>query len=141
MVQGAHALALRSPHGLESRYELVHYAALVRLCFRHQTTVQRLMAKAKKINKKMAKLDALLQGLDAKPEEAITTSPLRKEPPDNSRFIEPKTRTTPHRLKCGHWNWWLSGTKKDKNRICMDFACKRDRRLDSEQSKPKAKKE
>mgnify|MGYP006130819731 FL=1 len=36
------------------------------------------MAKAKKINKKMAKLDALLQGLDAKPEEEITTSPPRK---------------------------------------------------------------
>jgi len=98
------------------------------------------MAKAKKTNKKMAKLDALLQGLDAKPEEAITTSPPRKEPPDNSRFIEPKTRTTPHRLECGHWNWWLSGKKNDKNRICMDYECKRDRRLESKQNNSKTKK-
>ena len=99
------------------------------------------MAKAKKTNKKMAKLDALLQGLDAKPEEAITTSPPRKEPPDNSKYIEQKTRTSPHRLECGHWNWWLNGKKGDKNRICMDYECKRDRRLQSRENNSKVKKE
>ena len=45
------------------------------------------MAKKKKSNKKMAKLDELLKGLHTAPEEAITTSPPRKEPPDNSIFI------------------------------------------------------
>lgn len=91
------------------------------------------VAKKKKSNNKLAKLDELLKGLDTPPEEAITTSPPRKEPPDNSIFIEPKTRTHPHRLECGHWNWWLSGTKKDKNRICTDRACERQRREESEE--------
>jgi hypothetical protein len=86
-----------------------------------------------KKNKKMEKLDELLKGLDVPPEEAITTSPPRKLPPDNSRFREPKTRTHPHRLECGHWNWWLSGTKNDKNRICTDRACVRQRELESEE--------
>ena len=93
------------------------------------------MKKTKKSNKKLEKLDELLKGLDVNPEEAITISPPRKEPPDNSRFIEPKTRTHPHRMECGHWNWWLSGTKKDKNRICTDRECVIQRREESKKSK------
>jgi len=99
------------------------------------------MAKGKKpkaeLSEKMAKLEKLLQNLDAEPEEAVVTSPPKKLPPDNAKFREPKTRTHPHRLECGHWNWWLSGTKKDKNRICTDPACKKQRWLEKQEKEEK----
>lgn len=91
------------------------------------------MPRAKKPNKNMERLEELFREMDAE-DSIVVEAPKKKKPRDyNKTFREPKTRTHPHRLECGHWNWWLSGTKKDKNRICTDPRCKRLREQEEEQ--------